>query len=309
MDKNWDAYCGLSIVHFLAFPECMSGAGPILESISAIAYDDFFSGIEISRINDPQIRKQVASLLEQTHLQVDFGVHPVILGEKQNINSLDEGERRRACAAIEAYLDQGAGLNARRFVLLSGPDPGEAQRADATQALTESSYQIAERAEKYHLDVVLETFDRTVDKCALIGPADEAARVAADLRKHHPRFGLLYDMGHMVLLDEKPVPAMTRLQDYLVHVHVGNCVNVKGRTGYGDLHPRFGYPGSANDVPELVEFLNALFILGYLSEEKKSHRPGVGFEIRPQPGESSAAILANLKRAWREAWPQVMGHE
>lgn len=153
--------------------------------------------------------------------------------------------------------------------------------------------------------VVLETFDRAVDKRALIGPANEAAGVATTLRESFPNFGLLYDMAHMVLLGEKPVPAMTRLREYLVHVHVGNCVNAQGRPGYGDLHPRFGYPGSANDITELVEFLNALFSVGYLSEKLESPRPGVGFEIRPQTGETSAAILANLKRAWREAWPLV----
>lgn len=152
MDKHWEAYCGLSIVHFLAFPECQSGQGPILETISLIAYDDFFSGIEVSRINDVQVRKQVAAILEQTHMRVDFGVHPVILGEKQNINSLDSPERHRACSAIEAYLEQAAELHARRFVLLSGPDPSEAKRADATKALIESLHHIAEAARKYRLE-------------------------------------------------------------------------------------------------------------------------------------------------------------
>ncbi len=305
MEKHWDAYCGLSIVHFLAFAECQSGRGPILETITQIACDDFFSGIEVSRIYDAQVRKQAAALLEQTHMTVDFGVHPVILGEKQNINSLDARERRRACATLESYLEQAAELRARRFVLLSGPDPGEAGRSDATKALIESLHQIAEAAKGFGLSVVLETFDRTVDKRALIGPADEAAAVAAALRQSYPDFGLLYDMGHMVLLNEKPIAAMGRLREYLVHVHVGNAVSTPGRPGYGDLHPRFGYPGSANDVPELAEFLNALFRVGYLSETNTSTRPGVGFELRPQDGETSAAILANLKRAWREAWPLV----
>ena len=101
---------------------------------------------------------------------------------------------------------------------------------------------------------------------------------------------------------------MRQLREYLVHVHVGNCVKVPGRVGYGDLHPRFGYPGSVCDVPELVEFLDALFTVRYLGEQQNSPRPAVGFEIRPQPGETSAAILANLKRAWRQAWPKVSAH-
>jgi sugar phosphate isomerase/epimerase len=153
---------------------------------------------------------------------------------------------------------------------------------------------------------VLETFDREVDKKALIGPAKEAAAVAAELRQDFADFGLLYDMGHMVLLDEKPFPALGILKEYLCHVHVGNCVKVPGRPSYGDSHPRFGFPGSENDVPELVEFLQALFKVGYLIENPAmGKRPAVGFEIKPQADETSTAILANLKRAWREAWPQV----
>jgi hypothetical protein len=161
-------------------------------------------------------------------------------------------------------------------------------------------------AAQRQLSVVLETFDREVDKKALIGPAAEAAAIAERIKKDFPDFGLLYDMGHMVLLGETPVQALGKLKGHLAHVHVGNCVNVPGRPSYGDFHPRFGFPGSVNDVPELVEFLDALFEIGYLREGPPvGHRPGVGFEVRPQLGESSALILANLKRAWREAWPSV----
>jgi sugar phosphate isomerase/epimerase len=305
MDKHWDAYCGLSIVHFMAFPECQSGQGPILETISQIAEDDFFSGIEVTRINDAHVRRQVAVLLEQTRVTVDFGVHPVILAEKHDINSLIPEERQHACAAVESYLEQAAELNARRFVLLSGPDPGELPRSEATLALIDSLQHICAAAQKLKLEVVLETFDRAVDKRALIGPAEDALRVAAIVRKDFPRFGVLYDMAHGVLLDEEPVPAMQLLGEYLTHVHVGNCVNVLGQPGYGDLHPRFGYPEGVNDVAELADFINALFEVGYLVGESQGGRPGVGFEIRPQPGETSGAILVNLKRAWRAAWPLV----
>jgi sugar phosphate isomerase/epimerase len=305
MDKHWDAYCGLSIVHFLAFPECQGGRGPILETVARIAEDDFFSGIEVTRITDGPLRRQVALLLEQTHLKVDFGVQPVILAEKQNINSLVREERQHACAVVESYLEQAAELHARRFVLLSGPDPGEAARSDATLALIDSLQQICAAAQRFNLEVVLETFDRAVDKRALIGPAEDALRVAALVRKDFPEFGLLYDMAHGVLLDEQPVPAMELLRDYLAHVHVGNCVTIPGHPGYGDLHPRFGYPGGVNDVSELADFINALFEVGYLAGGSEEGRPGVGFEVRPQAGETSGAILANLKRVWREAWPLV----
>jgi sugar phosphate isomerase/epimerase len=308
MDKHWDAYCSLSIVHFLAFPECQGGDGPVLETVTQVAEDDFFSAIEITRINDASVRRQVAQLIEQTHLDVDFGVHPMILGGKLNLNSLDSSERTKARQTLEPYVDQAAEIGARRFVLLSGPDPVEEKRAAATQYLIESLQQLCAYARERRLPVVLEIFDRKIDKKALIGPADEAAALAVALRKDFPDFALLYDQAHMVLLGETPLQGLTKLKDYLAHVHVGNCVNVPGRPSYGDFHPRFGFPGSVNDVPELVGFLDALFQVGYLSENPPlGNRPGVGFEVRPQAGETSAAILANIKRAWREAWPAVQG--
>ena len=306
MERHWSDYCGLSLVHFLAFPECGSGDGEILKTIESIAFDPFFSGIEISRINDPGTRKRVAQLVEQTRCNVDFGVHPVILGNKLNLNSLDTNERNQACKSLEPYIDQAAELGAKRFVLLSGPDPGEAQRAEAVKVLAESLRCLCESAQARGLSVVLETFDRTVEKKALIGPAEEAAALAAALQVDFPSFGLLYDHAHGVLLDETPLAALSILKNHLVHVHVGNCVKVPGRASYGDSHPRFGFPGSENDIPQLTEFLCALLTMGYLEKDRPLHkRRNVGFEVKPQPGESSAAILANIKRAWTDAWTQL----
>jgi sugar phosphate isomerase/epimerase len=306
MEGLWDAYCGLSLVHFLAFPQCQSGDDSMLETVERILFDDFFSAIEISRVNNQEVRKQVAALIAQTHAQVDFGAHPMIIGNRLNLNSSDHEERNNAWKALEPYVDQAAELGARRFVLLSGPDPGPAKRIEARHALVSSLQYLAEYARERNISLMLETFDRDVDKKALIGPAEEAVEVARELRQDFPDFGLLYDMGHMVLLNEKPLPVLRKLRPYLHHVHVGNCVKVPGRISYGDSHPRFGFPGSENDVPELVEFIEALFEVGYLSENPTpGKRPAVGFEIKPQPGESSIAILTNLKRSWREAWALI----
>lgn len=304
--KHWDSYCTLSLVHFLAFPECQAGDGPIMETIARVADDEFFSGIEISRINDAAVRQQAARLIEQTHLQVGFGAQPIILGGKLNPNSLDAAQRAHAVEALKTYIVQAAEIGAGRFVLLSGPDPGETDRPTATKLLVDSLVELDAYARLQGVGLTLETFDRSVDKKALIGPANEAAALAAAVKADCPDFGLLYDMGHMLLLDETPLRALTSVKPHLVHAHVGNCVKVPGRPSYGDLHPRFGFPGSENDVPQLVEFLQALFQVGYLRENPPiGGRPWVGFEVRPQAGETSTAIVANLKRAWHEAWARL----
>jgi hypothetical protein len=77
--------------------------------------------------------------------------------------------------------------------------------------------------------LVLETFDRKVDKRALIGPANEAAAVATMVRREFPGFGLLYDMGQHGFARRGTDEALTVLKDHLIHVHVGNAVKVAGR--------------------------------------------------------------------------------
>jgi sugar phosphate isomerase/epimerase len=304
MDKHWDHYCALSIIHFLAFPECLAGDGPVLETVGRIADDDFFSAIEISRINDAETRRQAAQLIEQSHMGVAFSTAPIILGGKLNLNSPDAAERQRAIDTLNSYIAQAAEVGAKQFTILSGPDPSPAERPAAAQRLADSIRALCACGREHGVSINLETFDRSVDKKALIGPADEAAALATTIKADFPDFGLLYDMGHMPLLDESPLPALTTLKDHLVHVHLGNCVKVPGRPAYGDFHPRFGFPGGENDVPQLVEFLRALFEVGYL-HDNPAIRPWVGFEMRPQAGETSAAILANIKRTWREAWARL----
>jgi sugar phosphate isomerase/epimerase len=153
--------------------------------------------------------------------------------------------------------------------------------------------------------LTLETFDRDIDKKALIGPSDLASEFAAEVKRDFPDFGLMYDLSHQPLLFEESESALTLLKDHLVHIHVGNCVRQEGAAGYGDLHPRFGYPGAINDVGELVTFLRALFTVGYLREGSEE-RPWIGFEVKPQsPAETSEQVIAGTKRVWQEAWSRV----
>jgi sugar phosphate isomerase/epimerase len=306
MKEHWDGYCALSLVHFLAYPETGGGEGPIVETITRVAEDDFFSAIEISRINDPAARKQAAQVIEQTHMKAAFGAQPIILGGKLNPNSLEAAERAKAVNVLKPYLEQAAEVGAKQFVILSGPDPAPADRPAAASALADSIRELSSEASQFGIDVWLETFDRAVDKKAFIGPSDEAAALAREVKQDFPGFGLIYDQAHMALLDETPLAGLKMLKEHLAHAHVGNCVKTPGRPAYGDLHPRFGFPGGEHDVPQLAEYVSALFAVGYLHQDPPiGERPWVGFEIKPQPGETSEAVLANLKRAWREAWARV----
>jgi sugar phosphate isomerase/epimerase len=305
MEKHWSHYCTLSIVHFMAFPSTIGGEGPIVETLSQIAEDPFFTGIEIGWIKDPGVRAEAKAVLEQSHIQIGYGAQPSLLIGKHNLNSLDDAQRAAALSQLKENIDEAQEMGAKRIGFLSGVDPGDADRPKALELLIDSVKQASAYARDKGLALTLETFDRDVDKKCLIGPSDYAAEFASAVKQDYPEFGLMYDLSHQPLLFEESEPALTLLKDHLVHAHVGNAVVEPDTPGYGDLHPRFGWPGGSNDVDELVVFLKALFKIGYLAEGK-AERPWVGFEVKPQTeAETSEQIIAGTKRVWAEAWSRM----
>ena len=145
----------------------------------------------------------------------------------------------------------------------------------------------------------LEVFDYDMDKAALIGPAPLAARFAADMRTTHANFGLLVDLSHFPTTYETSRFVIQTLRPYITHLHFGNAVVEKGQDAYGDLHPRLGYPHSANGVEELVDYLRVLKEEGFF----RPHDPLVlSMEVSPRPGEDEETVLANTKRALNRAW-------
>jgi hypothetical protein len=72
--------------------------------------------------------------------------------------------------------------------------------------------------------------------------------------------------------------------------------------GYGDNHPRFGYPHGENDTRELADYLRVLLDCGFLNEKD---RPILSFEVKPQPGEDPDLVLAGAKRTLMDAWRLV----
>jgi sugar phosphate isomerase/epimerase len=294
----------VGIVQFMAYPEAQRADGPHYETIEKIAEDPFFGAIEITTIPDPAVRARVARLLKESHLAVGFGGQPIELGGKLDVNSLDAEKRRAAVERLKQAIDEAYELGAQRFALLSGPYPGEAQEAAAIEALIDSLHQLCTYAEsKGSMGVVIETFDRTIDKKSLIGPNALAVELSKAVRRNHPTFGLMLDLSHLPLQFESSEHALTTAKDHLVHAHIGNCV-VKDRSHslYGDLHPRFGVEGGENDVPELTEYLRVLREIGYIGDGKQNV---VAFEVRPHQGDTSAVVIANAKRTLIEAWARL----
>ena len=60
----------VGLVHFMAYPETITGEGPILKTLEEIAEDDFFSALEATHIKNPKVRKKAEELLQATGLDV-----------------------------------------------------------------------------------------------------------------------------------------------------------------------------------------------------------------------------------------------
>jgi sugar phosphate isomerase/epimerase len=305
MREPLTSYFKVGIVQFMAYPACLKGEGPVSEDVRKIVEDEFFQAIEVSWVKDPGERKKVADLLRQSHLTVGFGAQPSLLTTGYDLNHLEPKTRQMAIDQIKAMVDMATEMGLAKVALLSGKDPGEARRAQATEALLDSLRQICGYAESRGVFIILETFDRTVDKRALIGPAKEAAAVAKAIRADFPNFGLMLDLSHLPQQFETAAEALPAIKNYLVHVHLGNCVTKDpALPAYGDQHPRFGFPGGDVDVPEVADFLTNLFRIGYLGRHKKE-LPVVAFEVKPFGDESPETVIANAKRTLLEAWAQV----
>lgn len=303
MNESMYKYMKIGLIHFMAFPSTIKGEGPIAETIKKIAVDDYFNAIELTWIKDKNVRNEVKRMLETSHLTVAYGAQPRQLITGLNINDTDEKGRLDALNLLKEGIDEAYELGASAFAFLSGkynPDRSE----DAYTALVKSTRELCSyAASKGSIKVALEVFDYDVDKKSLIGPAAIAHRYAEDIKKEFNNFGLLVDLSHLPLLRETPEECIHALKHHIVHAHMGNCV-VKNSDlpGYGDLHPRFGFPDSENDVDEMVRFLRVLLEIGFLNS---SNPPIVSFEVKPFGDEDPDIVIANAKRVLNEAWARV----
>ncbi len=302
MKQSIHNYAKIGLIHFMAYPSTIRGEGPFEETIRKIAVDDYFDAIEISWIKDPVVRKKVKEIFDSSHLTVAYGGQPRLLTTNQNTD-LDESKRQIAVENLKEGIDEAYEMGAVGFGFLSGICD-EDKKEEAYQSLIKSTKEICSYAKsKGDMKIAHEVFDFDFDKCSLIGPVHLAKRYAEEICGVFDNFGLMVDLSHLPILYETPRDSIIPVKDYIIHAHMGNCfMGDKNDPAYGDPHPRFGYPGSENDVEELVEYLKVLLEIGYLDP---NNRRILSFEIKPVADEDSDIIIANAKRVLNLAWAKL----
>ncbi len=293
MRESIHKFFKVGVIQFMSYPNT-----DILESLRTIAKDDFFDAIEVSSFKDEATREEAKKILKQSHLKVCYGAQPRILGPKLNPNAISEEDRKKAEDTLMEALDEAKELGATAIAFLSGKwEPSTKDEAYAQ--LLKTTRAVCDYAKTLDMSVNLEVFDFDMDKAALIGPAPYAAKFAQDMRTTHSNFGLMVDLSHFPTTYETSKFVIQTLRPYINHFHMGNAVVKEGHEAYGDQHPRFGFPNSANDVEELVDFLTVLKEEGFFNAKD----PYVlSFEVKPWKDEDPAIIMANSKRVLKRAW-------
>ena len=291
MKESIHKYFRVGTIQWMSYP-----LSDPMDSLKAICRDEFFDAIELKGYGERN--EEARALLAQSHLKVCYGAQPRLLGPKLNPNALEEEERLKAEATLKEALDEAEYLGAGGIAFLAGKWQMES-RDEAYAQLLKTTRSVCDYAAGKGMTVELEVFDYDMDKAALIGPAPYAARFAADMRMTHSNFGLLVDLSHFPTTYETSRFVIRTLRPYITHFHFGNAVVIPGCDGYGDLHPRMGYPNSANDTPELLDYLRVLKQEGFFNAED----PYVlSMEVTLRPGEDEQIVLANTKRVLNRAW-------
>jgi len=300
MNQSIHEFFKVGIVAFMAFPGLSGGEDPdTLSSLKKIARDDYFDAIELTRIKDDDTRQKAAKMLEISHMSVCYGAQPLLLTTKMNVNHLDETEREKAEVTLIQAIDEAKELGAQGLSFLSGKW-APATREESYRQLLKTTRNLCDYAKTRNMTVELEVFDFDIAKASIIGPAPLAARFAADMRTSHNNFGLLVDLSHIPMCYETCEFVLRILRPYITHLHIGNTVcHDPLAEGYGDEHQRFGFPNSANDTCELLEFLRVLNQEGFFN----ARDPYVlSFEVKPWKDEDPDLVIANAKRVLNRAW-------
>ena len=299
----------MGIVHPMLFPETKLGEGPVLETIEGIVKDPFFEVIDVSWIKNDRVKKKAAHLMKMAQIGVVYTQGFVAYAKCLNPHALETKERRRSLQEIKRSMDEALSLGAGIFQMIGGPDPGPIKRKEAKKYFVESLCEVCQYASvnagSHNMIISLENLDRNIDKKFLIGPTSEAVEVIQSVRRDFPNIGLTLDLAHLPLLSESPEAAVTTAKEYLVHVHLGNCVlKDKNHARFGDTHPPFGVEGGEVGVYQLAEFLGALVKIGFFTATDDD-RPVVSFEIVPSQGDSPEVLIAAAKRVLARAWSRV----
>lgn len=221
----------------------------LLDAIEKMMDEGYYKRVEAGTFHSEEQRARLSHIVEQHHIGYTQWITNDIATMGLNPASVDKEIRQKTIGKMMELVDMAAESGADRIAMVSGPDPGERLREEARQGLKEVIQSVLDRMETYpHMVLLLEPLDREAHKMHLIGPSDEAVRLAALADNGRKRCLLSWDSAHTALNGECLGESLRVSAPCLGHIHLANAVLDPEQSGYGDWHMRMGSPGFL-DVP------------------------------------------------------------
>jgi sugar phosphate isomerase/epimerase len=279
----------------MAFPNMAESDDKYLNAVKIIGEDPFFDGIELPKPSD-WLWDKIEDVLEDQDKVAILGAQTEVMKRGLNTSALEEEEREKAVDGLGKIIEDAGAHGFWLIAICSGPDPGANKRKEATSKLITSLNDLCQKAEDCGVNLLLETFDRTMDKKLLLGPMDEAIKAVSEVRKEHDNLGLMWDLSHGPLLGEKP-NVLRKTGELLEHIHVG-CAKKTEDGGMLDHHPGFYSKNSINTEEDVADLLEELENIGYFGF--------VGFEVKPQEFQTSKEVISTAKSVLVEAFERAV---
>lgn len=308
MDLSFKKYFDLGIVISASFPELGSGGGPMIERLDDVLNTGFFNVVEIPYQNTEQELIELQQYLSRRGVRTIYLAPPAIYQKGLDPNSLDETERQRTVTVLKEFVEKTYFLRAEKLMICSGPDPGPGDREKAKKQLIKSLEELLEwthRLKKdYLLELILENFDRELQKKRFLGPTNESVELIREVKKNFDNMNLIIDQSHLRQLGENPRESLLLAKDCLGHVHLANCI-LKDRSHpqWGDGHPPFNIKGSQLGTGDIVRMFEYLFEIGYLKGNPVGKLPTISLEVKPLPPDGDSYItFKDTCNTFLEAW-------
>lgn len=285
----------LGVNHQFLYPESITDAQAHTDTLKKAAALESVQALDCWVWRGQRAKEEI-SVLRASGKVINYNIGDRA-GEKPTFPcSPDKADRIYAYDTIMREIEYALSVGSKKIVFASGPDLPE-DRSGARERLGELIVTIAKQLPR---DVVLalEPTDRDIDKHFLFGPLDETVKFIKIMRKYAPTLGLLLDQCHVPLMHETLESALSKVDDTLVHIHLGNCkLDDPTSPFYGDKHIPWGYEGAMYGEEEGVKFIKMLGEIGYFDA------PGatVSFEMRPYDGATSEESLKKFVEVWKRA--------
>jgi sugar phosphate isomerase/epimerase len=286
----------LGVNHMFLYPQSIVSEKIHKETLSELAKTELVDALDCWLWRGNTAKEEAKILLSSGKI-INYNIGDRFEEAASNPASPDKGEREEAYSRFMREIEYALSLNSKKIVFGSGKD-----YASDRYAAKERFFEfVMKLCENVPTDVTLcfEPTDRDIDKCFLYGPLDETLELTKRVRSEgFENFGILLDMCHVPLMHETLESALLKSLEYLVHVHLGNCV-IKNKTNlfYGDKHPAWDCPDGEYSSADAINFVKMLKKGGYIDKSNST----VSFEMRTFENVSANDSLKRFVETYKAA--------